>query len=44
MLGEIAAVRADPETVVYNLLLDGDHTYFADGYLVHNKAGDNAGR
>ncbi|MDA0701840.1 MAG: Hint domain-containing protein [Proteobacteria bacterium] len=33
----IASVRADPDTVVYNLLLDGDHTYFADGYLVHNK-------
>jgi len=22
---------------LYNLLLDGNHTYFADGYLVHNK-------
>jgi hypothetical protein len=37
----IAAVRADPDTVVYNLLLDGDHTYFADGYLVHNKGENN---
>lgn len=39
----IESVRADPDMVVYNLLLDGDHTYFADGYLVHNKAGANAG-
>ena len=23
--------------VVYNLVLDGDHTYWANGYLVHNK-------
>lgn len=23
--------------VLYNPMLDGDHTYFADGYLVHNK-------
>ena len=28
---------ADPGTIVYNLLLDGDHTYIANGYLVHNK-------
>jgi hypothetical protein len=42
-LGRITAVRADPDTVVYNLLLDGDHSYFADGYLVHNKDGDQGG-
>jgi len=29
--------RADPETPLYNLRLDGDHTYFANGLLVHNK-------
>ncbi len=28
---------ADPATRLYNLLLDQDHTYFANGYLVHNK-------
>jgi intein/homing endonuclease len=27
----------DPFTTVYNLRLDGNHTYFANGYLVHNK-------
>ena len=25
-----------PETQLYNLMLGGNHTYFADGYLVHN--------
>ena len=27
----------DPATQLYNLRLDGDHTYFANGLLVHNK-------
>lgn len=27
----------DPSTPVYNLLLDGDHTYLANGLVVHNK-------
>ncbi len=25
------------DTPLYNFKLDGDHTYYADGYLVHNK-------
>ncbi len=33
----IEAVAADADTVVYNLLLDGDHTYVAGGWVVHNK-------
>lgn len=33
----------DPETPVYNLLLAGNHTYFANGYLVHNKGGPGGG-
>jgi hypothetical protein len=36
-----------PETTpLYNFILDWDHTYIADGYLVHNKAacGDIPGR
>jgi hypothetical protein len=28
---------ADPRTPLYNLLLDGDHAYFANELLVHNK-------
>jgi hypothetical protein len=27
----------DYNTPLYNLVLDGDHTYYANGYLVHNK-------
>jgi len=41
-LRALAAAPADPETVVYNLILDGDHGYFADRFLVHNK-GDGGG-
>ena len=26
-----------PDTQLYNLVLDGDNTYYANGYLVHNK-------
>jgi hypothetical protein len=25
-----------PDQVVYNFMLDGNHTYYADGYLTHN--------
>lgn len=39
VVGRIVAHAADPTTRVYNLLLDGDHAYFANGYLVHNKDG-----
>jgi len=39
-LRALTAVPADPETVVYNLILDGDHSYFADRFLVHNKGGE----
>ena len=37
----ITVFNNDPELPVYNLLLDGDHTYFANDYLVHNKAGED---
>ena len=33
----------DEETPLYNFFLNGNHSYYADGYLVHNKAGDGAG-
>ena len=29
--------------IIYNLLLDGDHIYNVEGYVVHNKAGDTGG-
>ncbi len=31
------------DTDLYNFALDGDHTYYADGYLVHNKVECNDG-
>lgn len=39
-LEALAAVTAAPETPLFNLLLDGDHSYVADGWIVHNKDGD----
>jgi hypothetical protein len=26
-----------PDLQLYNLIVDGDNTYYANGYLVHNK-------
>jgi hypothetical protein len=36
-LARIARATADPRTPLFNLLLDGDHAYFADDWLAHNK-------
>ena len=36
-LGSLVGRSADPATQLYNLRLDGDHTYFANELLVHNK-------
>jgi hypothetical protein len=33
----ISAHDSDPAQQVYNLKLEGNHTYFADGYLAHNR-------
>ena len=30
-------INADYNTPLYNFVLDGDHTYYANNYLVHNK-------
>jgi hypothetical protein len=30
-------IDADDNTQLYNFVLDGNHTYHANGYLVHNK-------
>ena len=35
--------EAPSETPVYDLEVDGDHTYYADGYVVHNCGGDDGG-
>lgn len=42
-LDQIDAHTFDPETPVYNLFLAGNNTYYANGYLVHNKGDDNGG-
>jgi hypothetical protein len=36
-LGSLIGMPAAPSTPLYNLRLDGDHAYFADELLVHNK-------
>ena len=43
VLEALAAVEDDPNTPLFNLLLDGDHSYVADGWIVHNKEGDSGG-
>ncbi|MCP4471570.1 MAG: hypothetical protein GY815_12965 [Gammaproteobacteria bacterium] len=42
-LDQIDVHTFDPETPVYNLLLSGNNTYYAAGFLVHNKYGDDLG-
>jgi len=37
VLERIEPVSADRSTQLYTLVLDGDHTYFANQLLVHNK-------
>jgi intein/homing endonuclease len=37
LLESMVPQDGDPFTTVYNLRLDGNHTYFANSYLVHNK-------
>ena len=39
----LSATGADPSTPLFNLLLDGDHSYVADGWIVHNKDGNADG-
>ena len=43
VLMHIEAADGDAAMTVYNLLLDGDHSYVADGFVVHNKGGDDGG-
>lgn len=40
---DLEKMEADPSLKIYNLLLDNDHTYFANGILVHNKNNDPGG-
>jgi hypothetical protein len=38
VLEAVTGGSADPATQLYNMRVDGDHTYFADDWLVHNKS------
>lgn len=33
----IDTLELDPDYLIYNLMLDGDHTYIVEDYVVHNK-------
>lgn len=37
----ISTTEKPEDYVIYNLMLDGDNTFIVEGYVVHNKAGDN---
>lgn len=41
IIEKFKAISDSRDIVTYNPLLNGDNTYYADGYLVHNKMGDN---
>ncbi len=43
LIENIIEAEADPRTQLYNFFITGDNTYYADGYLVHNKGGGGAG-
>ena len=43
VLEAIAGMTDEPSTPLFNLLLDGDHSYVADGWIVHNKNADGDG-
>ncbi len=36
-LGSLIGMPGDPATPLYNLRLDGDHSYVANDLVVHNK-------
>jgi len=39
----VTLAEGDPADPVYNLILDGDHSYVANGFVVHNKGGGQGG-
>ncbi|WP_323997405.1 hypothetical protein [Aeromonas dhakensis] len=40
LLESLCWVDAPPTTALFNLILDGNHSYVANGLIVHNKDGD----
>ena len=43
LLKSLKGKEGKKDTQLYNFKLDGDHTYYADGYLVHNKTACGGG-
>jgi hypothetical protein len=44
LIWSITSKKADPRTPLYNFKLDGNNTYYANGYLVHNKTNCSEGQ
>ncbi|BBT22257.1 Hint domain-containing protein [Aeromonas caviae] len=42
-VASLSWVDAPPATALFNLILDGSHSYVANGLIVHNKGGDGSG-
>jgi len=40
LITSIDFIEDDYNKIIYNLMLDGDHQYVVEGYIVHNKGGD----
>ncbi|WP_421183271.1 hypothetical protein [Aeromonas dhakensis] len=40
LLESLCWIDASPTTALFNLILDGSHSYIANGLIVHNKDGD----
>ena len=43
LVASLSWVDAPPATALFNLILDGSHSYVANGLIVHNKGGDDSG-
>ncbi|MGL6503448.1 Hint domain-containing protein [Aeromonas caviae] len=43
LVASLSWVDAPPATALFNLILDGSHSYVANGLIVHNKGGDGGG-
>ena len=43
VLHRLTRAKGEPADNVYNLILDGDHSYVANGFVVHNKGGGQGG-
>jgi hypothetical protein len=43
VLHRVTRAEGNPADPVYNLILDGDHSYIANGFVAHNKGGGQGG-